>query len=158
MKNKALLGLAVVSVIAYTAWHRTGGDDREATHANLALDRVWIDHMPKHDRDTIQVFVAITEEPFGIFQATSQWKGSFELFRYESHGNEFRIMYGQTGEREKVTTSATKCSKKDWDYCLELDGASRGVKSYYSREGWEIDGAASVDDIRVRIDSILQQR
>ena len=154
MKHKALFGVAVVSIVAYGAWNLGGESPPDAN--NLALDRVWIDHMPKHDRDTIQVFVAITEQPFGMFQATSQWKGSFELFRYESHGNEIRILYGQTGEREKVKARAKQCSERDFDYCLDLDGASRGVKHYFSREGWEIDGGSSLEHLKARIDAIVK--
>ena len=38
------------------------------------------------------------------------------------------------------------------DYCLELTGTNRGVKKYYSRKGWEIDGNHMQD----RIESMLR--
>jgi hypothetical protein len=40
------------------------------------------------------------------------------------------------------------------DFCLELDGASRGVKRYYSREGWEIRGPRDLDAIEREVASV----
>jgi hypothetical protein len=33
------------------------------------------------------------------------------------------------------------------DYCLEIEGASRGVKRYYSREGWEVGSVRDIDAV-----------
>lgn len=156
--KKALLGVGLAAVIGigYSTFGGGGGDaaDPGAAGDKLVLDRLWIDHIPTHDRDIVQVFVAITEQPFGIFQATSQWKGEFELFQYEAHGNELRIVYGQTGERDKVKAAARKCGDKGFDFCLELKGNSRGVKKYYSMEGWEV-GGASPDELRARVEALV---
>lgn len=123
-----------------------------------ALDRIWIDHLPKSDSDTIHVFAAITQEPMGIFQATSQWKGNFELFVYEAHGDTIRAVYPQDRSKEELKVSARTCSDmRDMDYCLEIKGASRGPKKYYSRKGWEIEGAATPDDIALRGKAIVKQ-
>jgi hypothetical protein len=160
---KKLLVLAVISTCAVAGWRvlRGGGSGDEAAaldDSKLVLDRIWIDHMPKNERDQISVFAAISDEPIGVFQTASVWKGHFELFRYEARGNEIRIHYPQNNDREKVTTKAQRCSERDFDYCLELDGASRGVKRYYSRKGWEIDGAARPDELRARIEAAVQAR
>ena len=162
---KKLLVLAVVSTCAFAGWRVLRGEDGAsndsagAAHEDkLVLDRIWIDHMPKHDRDQISVFVAITDEPIGVFQTASTWKGHFELFRYEAHGDEMRILYPQDSDRERVKTKARKCSHGDFDYCLELDGSSRGVKRYYSRKGWEIDGTPTPDALRARIAATLQAK
>ncbi|MBX3156641.1 MAG: hypothetical protein KF773_11615 [Deltaproteobacteria bacterium] len=147
--------VAVVSLWKLRGGGGSSSDEATVNDSNLVLDRIWIDHIPKNDRDTINVFVAITEEPFGVFQAASQWKGQFELFRYEAHGNEIRILYPQTNEREKVKTRATKCDERQMDYCLELDGATRGVKKYYSRKGWEIDRNATAEQVRSKVEALL---
>jgi hypothetical protein len=42
------------------------------------------------------------------------------------------------------------------DYCLELSGASRGVKRYYSRKGFEIGASASVEDARALVDALVE--
>jgi hypothetical protein len=120
-------------------------------------DRVWIDHMPRNDKDTIQAFVAISEHAVGAFQAASAWRGGFEAFRYEASGNELRLVYPQTGDRDAVRVKARRCSEHGMDFCLELDGASRGVKRYYSREGWEIDGARDLDAVQHRVEALRAQ-
>ena len=156
---KKLLVLAAVSTCAFAGWRvlRGGGGDDGAVRdgGGLLLDRVWIDHMPKHDRDQVSAFVAITDEPIGVFQTTSVWRGHFEMFRYEDHGSEISVLYPQDNARERIKTKSRRCSEDGFDYCLELDGASRGVKRYYSRKGWEIDGASRPDQIRARIDAAL---
>src|SRR4051794_34158664 len=104
---KKLLVLAVVSTVAVAGYRLRGGS---TTDKSLAEDRVWIDHMPRGERDQINVFLLLTEHPVGVFQQTSAWKGSFEAFRYEANAGEVRILYPQTGDREKVKVRATKCN------------------------------------------------
>lgn len=163
---KKIVILAVVSTCAVAGWRALGGEDGAGDGAGagaarveqLVLDRIWIDHLPKHERDQINAFVAITDEPIGIFQTTSVWKGQFELFRYEAHGGELRIVYPQNNDRDRVQAKARRCDHDGFDYCLELKGASRGVKRYYSAEGWEIDGAPAPGELRARIDAVLQAK
>jgi hypothetical protein len=155
--KKALLALALISTAGYGTYRMIGSSDpAPADSEQLVLDRIWIDHIPRNDKDTVQVFVAITEEPFGAFQAASQWRGAYELFRYERSGDAIRIMYPQTNERETVKTKARRCSENQMDYCLELEGGSRGVKRYYSRKGWEIDGVKTAGELKARSEAVLQ--
>ncbi len=155
--KKPLLILALVSTVGYGAYRVLGSDSapiRTATDSDqLALDRIWIDHMPRNDKDVVNVFVAITDQPFGAFQASSSWKGQYELFQYTATGNELRIVYPQSGERDTVKHKARRCTDKQMDFCLELDGGSRGVKRYYSREGWEVDGVTSPAELRARTEA-----
>jgi hypothetical protein len=157
--KKALLGIVIAATAGYAAWNlRGGGDDESAvieTDEATLVNRIWIDHIPKNDRDVFHIFVAITDDPLGIFQSTSQWKGEFELFRHETSGSEMRIHYPQTNARDKVTANAGRCNEKDWDYCLELKGASRGVKKYYSMKGWEIEGTPSVDEVNAKVKALV---
>ncbi|MDB4959750.1 MAG: hypothetical protein JWO36_7319 [Myxococcales bacterium] len=142
---KKLLVLAVVSTVAFAGYRWNAASSAE--DKGLAQDRVWIDHLPRGERDMINVFVLLTEHPIGAFQQTSAWKGGFEAFRYEANGGEVRAVYPQTGDREKFKVRATKCTENQMDYCLEIEGASRGVKRYYSRKGWEIDSRDRADAI-----------
>lgn len=159
--KKPLLTLALLGTLSYGAYRMFGSDSKpaatqpvaEATE-QLTLDRIWIDHIPRNERDTIQVFAAITEEPFGVFQAASQWKGAYELFRYEGHGNELRVIYPQSNDRETIKHNARPCKEASFDYCLELSGG-RGVKKYYSRKGWEIENVHSAAELNDRTDHIL---
>jgi len=136
--KKPLFVLALVAIAIVTVWKLRGHSVSVSVEDKLLQDRIWIDHMPRNDRDMINVFAALTEQPVGIFQAASQWKGAYEIFRYEANGDEMRLVFPQTGDREKITAKARRCSERGMDYCLEVDGASRGVKRYYSRKGWEV--------------------
>ena len=42
------------------------------------------------------------------------------------------------------------------DYCLELRGASRGVKRYRSKTGWQIGGATRPEQLLERIAPIVR--
>ena len=138
--RKALLAMVAVATTGYGVyrWRTTETPVAAKTDSNLVTNRLWIDHLPRGERDTIQVFAAITEEPIGVFEAASRWKGEFEFFRYEQHGDELRLHFPQTGTRDTVRAKATECNRGGMDYCLELEGTNHGVKKYYSREGWEI--------------------
>lgn len=156
--KKALLALALISTASYATYKFTRTAPEAQVDKISALDRIWIDHLPKTESDMINIFAAITEEPMGVFQATSMWKGNFELFVYESHGDTIRATYPQDRSREELKVTATSCKEvRDMDYCLEIKGASRGPKKYYSRKGWEIDSASSVDDITLRGKAIVKQ-
>jgi hypothetical protein len=122
---------------------------------SVALDRIWIDELPKTARDNANVFAAVTSQPLGIFQSASQWRGTHELFTYEALGDELRVVYPQTRERETVTVRAWSCKEHGMDYCLELSGASRGVKRYRSKRGMEIDAVTRPAELRTRIAAAL---
>jgi hypothetical protein len=151
---KKLIGVVIVVgvVVAGLAMRRAGGG-ADAAGNRLLADRIWIDHVPTSEQDTLQAFIALSEHSVGVFQASSMWRGGYEGFRYEASGADVRIVYPQTGEREAVKAKARKCSEREMDFCLEIEGASRGVKRYYSREGWEIRGG-DVDAAARRVDAL----
>lgn len=155
--KKALLLVAALSTAGYATYRWTRSDaPAVTTDASLTQDRIWIDHLPRNDRDVFQIFIAITEEPFGVFQAASQWTGQYEFFRYEMTGEELRVVFPQNGDRQKITAKARECRDGGHDYCLELAGTNRGVKKYYSRKGWEIDGM-SRDAVLAKAHAIAEQ-
>ena len=138
MTKRASIALLVV-VSSWFAWRTFRSADRDRDRVTVA-DRIWIDHLPSNDRDPVNAFIVLTEEPVGIFQQASVWRGAFELFRWEGKGDQLRVVYPQTGDRETIRARATRCDDRGMDYCLELAGSSHGVQRYYSRKGWEIDG------------------
>jgi len=156
MKKPVLL-VVVVSVAVLSIWSwRRGGEPAVAAN-RLLTDRIWIDHVPRSDKDTVNVFAAVSEHSAGVFQAMSQWRGNYEVFRYEANGAELRLIYPQTGDREAVRAKARRCSEQQMDFCLEIDGASRGVKKYYSREGWEIGPRRDLDAVKQRVEALRAQ-
>jgi hypothetical protein len=140
MKKLALFALVVAAAYgSYRYYHLP------TNQAHLVQDRAWLDHMPKNDRDTVNVFAVLTQQPVGVFQSASFWKGNYEAFRYEQKGNELRLVFPQTGDKESITVSAYECSDHGFDYCLDVKGGSHGVKRYYSREEWVIDSPAQMN-------------
>ena len=147
--KKLMLAVVALGALGYGVVHWRAGSSR-STHESraqteLVENRLWIDHMPRTERDTIQVFLTLGEENVGTFQATSAWKGAYEVFRYEGHGGELRLVYPQTGDKETLKAKAVACREAGFDYCLELAGGTRGVKRYYSMRDWEIDSLRDAD-------------
>jgi hypothetical protein len=150
MKKVLLVVAAVIAAAALWSFRR--GAAPADVDKSLVTDRLWIDHIPRGERDLIQVFIAVSEHSVGVFQAASQWRGSYEGFRFEASGGEFRLVFPQTGDRETVRARARRCNEPQMDFCLELDGASRGTKRYFSREGWEIERGADIEAIERTIE------
>ena len=154
--KKLFLGMALATTAIYGTYKVTRSDAPAKAGMSLAQDRIWIDHIPRDDRDTMQIFVALSSDPIGIFQSASQWAGKHELFHYEMMGDQLRVVFPQNGDKEKVTAKATECAVGEFDYCLELAGSSRGTKKYFSMEGWEVSHLAP-DAARAKIDAITRK-
>jgi hypothetical protein len=151
-KRLVLLVVVVVAIYAVVRWRSNSSSDSPPTTTDdrsIALDRLWIDHLPQNPRDEISIFAALTDEhqPIGIHQKTSQWRGSFEIFQFEAKGDKLAVVYPQTGDKETVRVKARACDEHGWDYCLVLEGSSRGVKKYYSIKGWELRSQADEENL-----------
>lgn len=159
--RKFLIATAVAGGLGYGAHAWWRAEEPNVTHEHdptLVTDRVWIDHIPRHERDVVQVFAALSPRrhgPIGVFEAVSRWRGEFEAFRYETHGREMRVVFPHDGQRETLQLTATRCREHGMDYCLEISGNSRGVARYYSKKGWELRELADVADITTRVTATL---
>jgi hypothetical protein len=150
---KKLVWILLLVVVAYLAWRWWRGTGEAATAdrgQSLFYDRVWVDHLPGSQTDPFDTFAAVTEQPIGVFAHQSQWKGEWELFRYEPRGDgQLEAVFpASKGGKARMSYRAWKCNeKKDFDFCLEISGG-KGPKKYYSQRGWEIgtvDGARSLE-------------
>lgn len=156
MKKLLLFVCAVAGL--YLGWRAIRSDATvDATDggdAKLIFDRLWVDHVPQNDRDAFQIFAVVTEEPMGLFDVRSKWKGGWELFRYDTRGNgQLELSYPQSRQKEKAAYRATTCKERGFDFCLEISGTSRGARRYYSRKGWEI-GATARTSPAALVDSV----
>jgi hypothetical protein len=157
MKKLLLIGVVMI-MGAWAIAHWTGGRSKGADDSDpsLILNRIWIDRIPTRPRDTANAFATITRQKVGVFQSGSQYKGGYEIFNFTAAGGELRIVYPQTDEKETVKARAWRCREQDMDYCLELTGASRGVKRYHSLDGWEIGHASAPQQLLERIASVVR--
>lgn len=154
--KKLLIVMAIATTAVYGTYKVTRSDVPAPMGVNLAQDRIWIDHVPRSDRDTTQIFLALSSDPFGVFAAASQWAGKHEIFHYEMSGEHMRLVFPQNGDKERVTAKAHKCTEAEFDFCLELSGNTRGAKKYYSMDGWEVDHL-SPEQARAKADTVVKQ-
>jgi hypothetical protein len=153
-KPLVILGLVVVGILALAKWEKSS--DRSVSDSSLVLDRIWIDQLPSKPKDTANVFAAVSRQPIGVFQSGSQYQGSYEVFNHKTNGDELRIVYPQTDEKETIKARAWKCNERGMDYCLELSGTNRCVKRYRSRRGLEIDGSTRPEQLLNRMESLVR--
>lgn len=130
----------------------------ETADSKIFYDRFWIDVLPRTETDEFHVLATLSDEGIGLFDHRSMWRGDWELFRYEPRGEgKIELLFPQTRKRENATYKAWKCDDGNFDFCLELRGASHGAKRYFSRKGWEIEAGslASPDDLRAAAATLL---
>jgi len=155
--KKPLLILGAVILGAWAIAHWTGGaKSADVSDPSLIVNRLWVDRLPVKPKDTANVFAAITRQKLGVFQSVSQYKGSYELFHFTAAGGDLRVVYPQTDQQETIKARAWKCREEDMDFCLELTGASRGVKRYHSMDGWEIRDVSTPEQLLERAASVLR--
>jgi hypothetical protein len=147
---RKLLVVAAVVAGTYAAWHWHQPDVESATR-NLALNRLWIDHMPTGERDPFNVFVAHAPPGFGGFAQETQWHGQMERFRFDIEGNVIHAVFPWSRTREDITLRARPCHEHDMDYCLDVSGSSHGVARYYSLVGWERKDGEDADQLVSRV-------
>lgn len=124
--------------------------DRETSDAKLLVNRIWVDKLPKKETDYFELLVLVQDDPVGLFRRASQYEGDYALFRYEVRGDDkLQLMFPQNKSKHEAKYKARACDEKDFDYCLDLDGAPRGVKRYLSRKEWELD--ADADELEERL-------
>lgn len=154
MRMRKIMMVVAAAASVYGVWQWRASDAPKDSDRTIVRDRFWIDHLPRNERETVKTFALMSKNAAGVFNDTSMWRGSYELFRYEMNGDEIRMEFPQTGDRDRVRARAWRCNERGMDFCLELSGSSRGTKRYYSREGWEL---RSLDDARAELDAIEAQ-
>jgi hypothetical protein len=151
VKKPLLLVLVSILIVSVWSWKRDAPSDHPA---RLLTDRLWIDHAPRSDTDTFNVFIARSRLSIGFFEARSGWHGAFDAFRFEASGADLRIVFPRTGTRETFRATARRCAENHMDYCLDIEGASKGVKRYYSQDGWELRPSADAQAVKQRIEAL----
>ena len=105
-------------------------DDAEAR--KLLLDRNWIDRMPETERDKLHVYRFVPSMGGGVFQDRTLYKGTFELFMFETAADEIRFNLPET--HTKVVSKfriETVSGPKPFDLKLTIAADPRGPQVYY---------------------------
>lgn len=137
--SKKVLAIGAVGLGIAGLWLSRGPS--EDANSKLMFGRVWLDKVPERATDYAQVFGALEDDPLSVFQKSSSYEGAWALYGYELRGEgKILFMFAQDKSRHEAKFRAWECNENGYDYCLELDGAPRGPKRYYSKKGWEFDG------------------
>jgi hypothetical protein len=116
----------------------------------LLIDRNWLDRMPETDRDRLFVYRFVPSMGGGVFQDRTLFKGTFELFTFETADGEIRFVLPETKER---VTSKFQIESVDgpepFDLRLTITDDPRGPKIYYGIRS-ETDRDGRLLDARLR--------
>src|SRR5438309_1176734 len=116
---RKLLVVAALAASGYGVWQWQASP---AQDHELVRGRLWIDHLPRNEREPIQIFIVLKDSPNGVFNNASAWRGTYEGFRYEMTGSQIRMVFPQTGDRDTARAQASRCKEAGMDYCLQLEG------------------------------------
>jgi hypothetical protein len=98
----------------------------------LLIDRNWIDHMPKTEREKLHVYRFVPSMGGGVFQDRTLYKGVFELFTFSVDGDHIDFNLPETHERVQSQFHIEKVDgPKPFDLKLTVWNDPRGPSVYY---------------------------
>ena len=147
MRTIALV-LAVAACSPSSSHKTIQGDEAK----KLLLDRNWIDRMPQTERDRLHVYRFVPSMGGGVFQDRTIFKGTFELFMFETTNDEIRFVLPETHEK---VTSRYRIEEVDgpapFDLKLTIDADPRGPQTYYGvRAETDRDGHVLEQELHTR--------
>lgn len=154
--RRSFVGVVVLAVCGLAGWQiATCGANEEADAASLAINRPWLERVPRGERDVVAHFLLLDHPRarIGLLGRSSRWRHDFELFRWALEAERLQLHFPQSGNKEKRTVRVRRCegeAPRPFDLCLELV-ADGGSERYYSRGDWKIeprDAAASLAELR----------
>lgn len=139
---RTVLFAALLASACSSSHKGTEVDDGEARR--LLLDRNWIDRMPENHSDRLHVYRFVPTMGGGVFQDRTLFKGTFELFTFETAADEIRFNLPET--HEKVVSKfriETVDGPAPFDLKLTIPADPRGPQVYYGiRAETDRDGTA----------------
>lgn len=109
-------------------------DDAEARE--LLLDRNWVDRMPETHQDRLHVYRFVPSMGGGVYQDRTLFKGTFELFTFETAADEIRFNLPETHEKvvSKFRIENVR-GPEPFDLKLTIDADPRGPRVYFGMRG-----------------------
>lgn len=135
------LGLAGAGI---ALWGLSGlfGDDDEAATPRQAVNRVWLERLPKSQRDVVGHFVLVDRKKkrIGVGGASSQWRHDVELFHWTLDHDRLEQAFPQSETKASSTIKAEKCddAPRPFTMCLDIESADGQKRRFYSRREWII--------------------
>jgi hypothetical protein len=124
--------MLLIAALAACSSSSKSNDVPDDEARRLLLDRNWIDRMPETERDRLHVYRFVPSMGGGVFQDRTIFKGTFELFMFETAADEIRFNLPET--KQKVV-SKFRIEKVDgpepFDLKLTIPADPRGPQVYY---------------------------
>ena len=99
-------------------------DEQSAASETTWNNQVWIDKIPVRETDKINIFAALDDPQFGVYQSTSQWEGEYTVFSWRARGDSGAdIEMMQTGKKHKLKFSLSTNNCGRFDVCMTVKGA-----------------------------------
>ncbi len=142
--SNKLIALALVGAGSFGVWKLGAallGDEAQGTEH--AVNQLWIDHMPRDDRDMITHFVLLDhpQGQFGEIGRSSQWRHLIDVFKWQLRGAKLGLFFPQDRARGEVTVETWECAGEapaPFELCMKLSNEQGPSFMFYSREDWEI--------------------
>jgi hypothetical protein len=99
---------------------------------DVLIDRNWIDRMPETTTDRLHVYRFVPTMGGGVFQDRTLFKGTFELFTFETNADEIRFNLPET--HQKIVSKfriENVDGPKPFDLKLTIPADPRGPQVYY---------------------------
>lgn len=124
--------LLLAALAACSSPSKKSNDIPDAEARKLLLDRNWIEHMPETERDRFHVYRFVPSMGGGVFQDRTIFKGTFELFQFETAADEIRFNLLETHQK---VVSKFRIEEVDgpepFDLKLTIAADPRGPQVYY---------------------------
>jgi hypothetical protein len=98
---------------------------------------VWIDRLPKHEKEFFHGLFLLRGVPIGFFQKASAYQIFAERFDVLRDGAKLDLRFPQSGKKAQVTYRIERCDAPEpfTDLCLELSKQPwQGPRRYYALE------------------------
>lgn len=158
--------LAIAATCAFAAWKVAGTfccGDAEATSARHLQNRVWIERLPRDDRDIITHLVLLDTDDgrFGAAGRSSAWRHIIEVFRWFREDTRLTLDFPQERVRAEFEVRTWECDDEappPFELCLELTRQHRSIR-FYSRHDWVIEphGAELPDSAPAELAELFHQ-
>jgi hypothetical protein len=111
----------------------------EATEVSAAEARKlltstpWLDHLPSAENDPIDL-MQLERGGNGVYVRGNQYRGSYEVFRFEATEEELRLTFLDNGGKAKTRYRIERMKRGGFDLRMTLSASPRGPSVYYGFE------------------------
>lgn len=150
MRTALLFALCLAACSSGKATTKTRIVDNDEAR-KLLLDRNWIEHMPETERDRFHVYRFVPSMGGGVFQDRTIFKGTFELFQFETAADEIRFNLLETHQKVVSKFRIEEVDGPDpFDLKLTIEADPRGPRFYYGMRS-ETDRDGTKLETRLRL-------